>query len=294
MRLIHLSDVHVQIDYASLPLRRYGWRRAVAQLEWVGLRRAQRFHNALGALKQIVHEIQELRPDHVLLTGDLTALAVEEEFACARAALEPIARPGLLTVIPGNHDRYTSHAMAGRRFERHFADLLRSDLPAYPGSRGYPFVRLVGGELAVIGLDSTRLAPVPGLSFGSVGGEQRRALARLLDDPAVRDRWICVLVHHAPLHRSGRPDRVSHGLLDGGELLRMLAGRRCTLHHGHVHHRFWHRAVPGRPDVFDAGSSTERGHEGYWLMDLLPDGRLVAEERTPRTPPQVDPCPVTR
>jgi alpha-galactosidase/6-phospho-beta-glucosidase family protein len=67
LRIVHLSDVHVQIDYRRLPLRRYGWRRAVAQLEWVGLGRARRFENALGVLGQIVREIQELAPDHVLL-----------------------------------------------------------------------------------------------------------------------------------------------------------------------------------------------------------------------------------
>lgn len=291
MRIVHLSDVHVQIDYRRLPLRRYGWRRAVAQLEWVGLRRARRFENALGVLQQIVREIQELAPDHVLLSGDLTALAVEEEFACARAALGPLWRPQQLSLVPGNHDRYTAHAMRERRFERHFGDLLRSDLPAYAGPDGFPFVRLVAGELAVVGLDSTRLAPLPGLSFGSLGHEQLRALSRLVDDPAVRDRRLAVMVHHAPLRESGRPDRVTHGLLDGQDLLRLLAGRRASVHHGHVHHRYWHPANAHRPDVFNAGSATEGGHEGYWVIEFEPGGRVSAQRRTPQPAPQVGACP---
>ncbi|MGC4117509.1 MAG: metallophosphoesterase [Myxococcales bacterium] len=291
MRIVHLSDVHVQIDYRRLPLRRYGWRRSVAQLEWVGLGRARRFENALTVLQQIVREILELAPDHVLLTGDLTALAVEEEFACARKALDPIWRPELLTLIPGNHDRYTAHATKERRFERHFGDLLRSDLPAYAGPRGYPFVRLVGQELAVVGLDSTRLAPLPGLSFGTIGRDQLRALSRIVDDPAVRERRLAVMVHHAPLRESGRPDRVTHGLLDGQELLRMLAGRKASVHHGHVHHRYWHPATETRPDVFDAGSATEGGHEGYWVIDFGPQGRVSAQKRAPRPAPSVGCCP---
>ncbi|HEY3444783.1 MAG TPA: metallophosphoesterase [Myxococcales bacterium] len=291
MRIVHLSDVHVQIDYGRLPLRRYGWRRAVAQLEWVGLRRAKRFENALGTLHQIVREILELAPDHVVLSGDLTALAVEEEFACARAALAPLWRPEMLSLIPGNHDRYTAHAARERRFERHFGDLLRSDLPAYAGPHGFPFVRLVSGELAVVGLDSTRLAPLPGLSFGSLGGEQLRALSRLIEDPAVRDRRLAVLVHHAPLRENGRPDRVTHGLLDGPQLLRMLAGRRASVHHGHVHHRYWHPATAGRPDVFNAGSATEGGHEGYWVVEFGPQGRVSAQKRVPRPSPPVGCCP---
>ena len=280
MRIVHLSDVHVQADYRRLPLRRLGWRRAVAQLEWLGLGRARRYAGALAALEEAVAQIVRLAPNHVVVSGDLTALALEEEFVWARAALEPLARPGLLSVVPGNHDRYTAHAAKERRFERHFGDLLRSDLPEAAGSRGYPFVRLVGEELAVIGLDSTRLAPMPGLSFGRVGREQMHALSRLVDAPALRERALCVLVHHAPLRQSGRPDRLTHGLLDGAQLLRLLAGRRCTLHHGHVHRRYWHRSLQGRPHLFNAGSATERGHEGYWIVDWTADGGVTAREQS--------------
>jgi hypothetical protein len=198
----------------------------------------------------------------------------------------------MLSVIPGNHDRYTAHAMRERRFERHFGDLLATDFPARVGPHGYPFARVVGSDLAVIGLDSTRLAPVPGLSFGQLGADQLRALSRLLEEPELRDRWLAVLVHHAPLHRDARPDRMAHGLWDGAELLRMLAGRACSLHHGHVHHRYWHRAAPGRPDVFNGGSATMEGDEGYWLIERGPHG-LCAEMRAPKIVP-VEPCPPAR
>jgi len=179
-----------------------------------------------------------------------------------------------------------------RRFERHFGELLRSDLPAYVGATGYPLVRLVGSGLAVVGLDSTRLAPVPGLAFGSLGSHQLRALSRLVDDPAVRDRHLAVLVHHAPLRESGQPDTVTHGLLDGKELLRLLSGRRCSLHHGHIHRRYWHGADANRPDVFGAGSATEARREGYWVIDLSEDGRVSAEQRVPRPVPYAGPCPL--
>lgn len=282
MRIVHLSDVHVQIDYRQLPLRRYGWRRAVAQLEWMGLGRAKRFEGAREVLGQIVAEIVELRPDHVVLSGDLTAMAVEEEFAGAREALAPIARPGLLSVIPGNHDRYTARAVNERRFERHFADLQSGDLPGLRAATGYPFVKLVGDSLAVIGLDTSRLAPLPGLSFGSVGAEQLGLLARVIDEPVVRDRALCVLIHHAPLRKNAKPDGICHGLHDGARLLSLLAGRRCTIHHGHVHHRYWHPATPNRPHVFNAGSATQRGREGYWVIDIASDGQVSAEKRVPK------------
>ena len=70
--------------------------------------RARKFR--LERLAEVVERAVSLRPDHVLITGDLTTTALRSEFEQAREALEPLARrPGLrATVIPGNHDRYTS------------------------------------------------------------------------------------------------------------------------------------------------------------------------------------------
>lgn len=293
MRLVHISDVHVQVDYRRLPWRRFGWRRVVAQLELAAMGRARLYEGSLSTLRQLVRDALALGADHVVLTGDLTALALGEEFEGAKDALGPLLDdPMRFTVIPGNHDRYTAHSVRDRRFESHFGRLLHSDLPGSAVVDLYPFVRFLGDHLAVVGLDSTRLAPVPGLSFGRVGREQLAALARVLDAPALAGRAVCVLVHHAPLHRDGRPDRLSHGLLDGGALLGLLAGRPGTLHHGHVHHRYWLPAKEGRPHVFNAGSSTQRGDEGFFVLDF--DGpRLVsARAERPSRLPGPEPCPV--
>ncbi len=275
MRILHLSDVHVQLDYLKLPLRRFGWRRAVAQLEFLGLGRSRQYLGAERTLERIVKQAQEQKVDHVILTGDITGLALEEEFALAKQALGPLAEdPSRFSIVPGNHDRYTAGAAVGRRFERYFGHLLKSDLPRYTLDSGFPFVRLVGESLAIIGLDSTRMPPVPGLAFGVLGKEQLAALAALIDAPELRSRALCVLIHHAPLSRAGREDHVLHGLWDTGALLKLLAGRTASIHHGHIHHRYWHRATREHPHIFNAGPATCRGEEGYWLIDF--DGEKLA------------------
>ncbi len=270
-----MSDVHVQVDCFRRPNpHRLGWRRAVAQLELKGLGRARQFDEAERLLARIAGQVGRLGVDHVVLTGDLTALAMDEEFERAKAALGPLALdPSRLSVIPGNHDRYTVNSARQRRFERYFGNLLGSDLPRHAGPSGYPFVRLLGREGAVIGLDSTRVPPFPGLAFGQVGTDQRRRLEEILRAPELAGRMVCVLVHHAPLLANGKPDAWSHGLRDAASLLRMLAGRPCTVHHGHVHHRCWLKATPQRPDLFNAGSSTMRGREGFWIVEL-DEGRV--------------------
>lgn len=280
IRLAHASDVHVQVEVPRTQgLLRLGWRRALAQVELAGLGRARRFAEAERVLSRIAAAMAGSGVDHAVITGDLTCLAYEEEFERAKAALGPLAEdPGRLSIIPGNHDRYTLNAARERRFERHFGPLLRSDLPRFCGPQGYPFVRLLGREAAVVGLDSTRLAPFPGFAFGQIGREQLARLSALLDAPELRGRSVAVLVHHAPLLESGRPDTVTHGLRDAGALLRALAGRPCSLHHGHVHRRYWLKANASRPDVFNAGSSTMSGREGFWVVELDEGGARGARE----------------
>jgi hypothetical protein len=62
-------------------------------------------------------------------------------------------------------------------------------------------------------------------------------------------------------------------LLDADALLELLPGPRFAVLHGHIHHRYHHPATATRPHLFCAGSSTQAGREGYWLIDV--DGGTV-------------------
>jgi hypothetical protein len=77
---------------------------------------------------------------------------------------------------------------------------------------------------------------------------------------------VLVLAHHGPAGPSGAFDWNESGLLDAGALLRTLRDRRVVLLHGHSHHRYWHRARPGRPHLIAGGSSTER--PGFWEVHV--------------------------
>jgi hypothetical protein len=48
--------------------------------------------------------------------------------------------------------------------------------------------------------------------------------------------------------------------------------------HGHIHHRYHHPATAERPHVFSAGSSTQRGREGYWVIEVK-DGQVVGGQK---------------
>ena len=276
MKLLHFSDLHVQLpDWRTRPLRQLGALRALATVElWKG--RGKAYDDAADKLAAIARDADDLRADHCICTGDLTQLGMAEEFALARRALGPLAGDAeRFTAIAGNHDRYHPGLP---HFEEHFPEQDRSDLP------GALRVRLLG-EVALICLESPPSPSWPVLAHGRVLPAELAALRLMLARPELRSRCALVLVHHAPMrvHRAPipwvqgapTPDWPWHGLRGGRELLAACAegGVQAVLC-GHVHDRFDLPAAPGRARVICAGSSTERGHEGYWELEVQ-GARLV-------------------
>jgi 3',5'-cyclic AMP phosphodiesterase CpdA len=285
MRVLHCSDVHITRDYRRTPWRELGWRRSVAMLEQtIGGRRSQ-YQHARQALRAIVDDAREQAVDHIVVTGDLTGYATDDEFRDARDALGDFATSReRCSIVPGNHDYFTPGSARSSRFERHFGHLVESDAPEYQRRGPYPFLHLKGTDVAIIGTLSAHVPPVPGMGHGRLGRAQLDALRVLRDDERLHGRAILVLVHHAPFRATGRPDSYLHGLRDAAELLDIFAGPRCAILHGHVHERFHHPPIGTRPHIISAGSSTRRGSEGYWLIDVLGGEIRDVVCRTPELP----------
>ena len=274
MRFLHCSDIHVTQDYASAPFLRLGWRRWLAMLEVTVGGRGNAYAQAKQTLRQIAADVELHGADALLISGDLTGYATTDEFVEARDALGHLADSrATCSVIPGNHDCFTPNAERTRRFEKYFGHLLVSDLPAYQREGAYPFVHLKGDAAAVVGLRSARVQ-LPGFASGTIGPAQLSGLAALLSDHRMAGRAVLVMVHHGPLGARGRPDSRIHGLTDGAALLKLLPGPRFAVLHGHIHERYHHVATDARPHMFCAGSSTQRGHEGYWVI-VVADGVIT-------------------
>src|SRR5437764_13421316 len=94
VRLAHFSDIH--ISAAALAWRRRDWftKRVSswAHLRWFG--RAQRFARADEVLGKLIEELPQRRIDHLVFSGDATALGFEAEFRRAaeilRVGIEPV------------------------------------------------------------------------------------------------------------------------------------------------------------------------------------------------------------
>jgi 3',5'-cyclic AMP phosphodiesterase CpdA len=226
--LAHLSDPHL----APLPTPRprdLAGKRLLGYVNW--RRRRHKVHRT-EHVDMLVRDLKSRAPDHVAVTGDLVNIALEAEFAQARAWLHGLGSPHDVTLVPGNHDAYVRTALAAQATYWH--EFMRDDGAETPALR-FPFVRR-RGSLALIGLSSA-VPTAPFMATGRLGGKQIERLEDILG----RLTGLCrvVLIHHPPFGEPG--DRFKR-LVDAADLAAVLRrfGAEMVLHgHAHVHALNW-------------------------------------------------------
>jgi 3',5'-cyclic AMP phosphodiesterase CpdA len=282
MRVAHFSDLHVLALEGASHTRFLNKR--ITGL--VNLRLKREHKHRPGHLRAVAREVARAKVDHVVITGDLTNLALEQEFEAVRALIEDDLGLGAehVTIVPGNHDLYTRGAMRSRRFSRFFAPYLESDLPELGADIAlgrFPVVKL-RGPLALIGMTSAVPRP-PLVASGELGRAQLDALSRILAHDEVKRRTAVLALHH-PIHNpSSRLKTLLEGLVDAGDLEAVLAplGRGLLLH-GHLHGRM-QRDLPTRSGKLLAVGATSASlhHEdehrmaGFNLYEFDGAGGLV-------------------
>jgi 3',5'-cyclic-AMP phosphodiesterase len=160
-------------------------------------------------LERAIAETNELEPDVVVISGDLTSNGFKEEYALARRYLNGIECDAMI-VIPGNHD---SRNVGYVHFEELFGD--RSSVLRRNG-------------VTIVAVDSTE----PDLDNGQIGRGRYGWIEEQFSDPA--DLRIFVVHHHLlPVPGTGRERNIVH---DAGDALECLqrAGVDLVLS-GHKH-----------------------------------------------------------
>ncbi len=228
VRLAHLSDIHITAP--ELEWTRTDWfnKRLAAWMNFRLLGRGLRFRHANHVLARLVEAIRERHIDHVVFSGDATALGFPAEFKRAAQILQVDSIPGM--AVPGNHDYCTVPAAAAGCFERNFGPWQRG---VRVDEQTYPFVQRVNG-VWLVGVNTATGNRLAWDASGAAGSEQRQRLAQLLAelDPGPR-----ILVTHYPVClASGKPERATHGLRDLAELIEVAARGGVILWlHGHRH-----------------------------------------------------------
>ena len=236
MRLAHCSDLHLLSHDGARWLD-------LANKRWIGAmnllsNRSRHYH--VEAFEHMVEDLNAQGIEHVLCTGDVTNLALEQEFRFARERFDRLAGgPAHVTVIPGNHDAYVAEGIAHFATvfdDYHTSDWSWTDADRDPDDRDddlrWPIVRL-RGDLALIGVTTSRATPWF-TAYGRVGPGQLARLRKLLVDPRLAGKVRLVAIHHPPAGK--RAQNRIRGLRDHEAFAQVIAEAGADLIvHGHEH-----------------------------------------------------------
>lgn len=266
MRFLHCSDIHL-LDLSGVGPLRFLNKRLTGGVN-LALKRRKLHNDAL--FDRMIEQARALSVDRMVITGDLTNLALESEFELVQQRLRSAQLE--ITVIPGNHDAYTRGSTRSRRFEHYLREFMEGERD--PRGGDYPFVQRFG-DVALIGV-STAVATLPLYATGVVGDEQLARLDRVFADLAAKSVFRIVLIHHPVMPGAAKK---RHDLLDleaFGAVIRRH-GAELILH-GHEHRRIeGFIPGPGAPvPVHGIASGTclsERpGREGAFSVYEIADG----------------------
>jgi 3',5'-cyclic AMP phosphodiesterase CpdA len=224
-RIAHLSDIHTLDPQLRRSSTRYRFATKFVSLgRPVDPRaRAKKLLRGLAAAKAS-------GADHFVITGDLTETGDASEFEHFANLLEEAGMPeDSVTLVPGNHDAYTTPA-AWRR-------ALEGPLKRYAGaSASEPGKVIDRGPLALLPIDTSLFQSMV-LAGGLFTRDAATAVQARIDDPALRNKSIVLVMHHPPFEEHNNPlAQWIVGLSGRAHLLEMLARHpRLQLLHGHLH-----------------------------------------------------------
>lgn len=283
MRLIHISDPHLT-SLEGIPPAHFVGKRRLGHASW----RIRRRHRHLRAtLDELCGLITSLRPDVIVVTGDLVHLGLPAEIEEAAHWLKALGPPENVFVVPGNHDVYRADSWAA--VEAHWGEYLR----IAPGSNGEPGywagfpTRLGIDGIEIHGLNTGLPTPVF-MATGELGREQcGRLTERLASAPP---GTLNILAIHHPPAPGAIPERKA--LKDMQHLAPAVGMAHLVLHgHGHFNRFYRQGAVP----VFATGSASKSDapfrcfdisrNERGWRLEMhlhcrTPDGFAVVETQT--------------
>lgn len=220
-------------------------------------------HFVPNLMNRVISEVNDLKPDLVICTGDITDGGLIGEYKTAKAYLDQINAP--LVAVPGNHDARNVGWV-------HFEEMI--------GPRHWKVE--LQGDIIVVGVDSSE----PDLNEGQVGRERYPWLIEQLSSPA----RLRIYVHHhhlLPVPGAGRERSV---VSDAGDLLEVLIRANVNLAlTGHKHVPWVWRLE----DLYIANAGTcsslkLRGHTKPCYNVIRVDGtEVTVTQKLPFGPGQV-------
>jgi len=225
-RIAHLSDTHILDPRPSRT--RSGWSMRVRFLS---------FGRPLDAearrekLKRSLDTARQAGAQHFVLSGDLTEIGIPGEYETLAEVLHDSGiAPDRMTLVPGNHDLYTSPDAWRWALEGPLAAFAATSArEPGPGK----IVQIAGASL--LPLDATFHQPVT-RSAGMIPDEAIEAIGRRAADPELSKTPLVVIQHHPPFVRKTGALHWLDGLVNASRMMSLLEKfRHLWVLHGHLH-----------------------------------------------------------
>lgn len=187
---------------------------------------------------KIVDEVNSIRPDAIIVTGDLTDEGILPQFERARKELQRFDCKHLV-VVPGNHDyRHTGYLL----FKKFFPNTQIYDMD----------------DVAIITLGTAR----PDRDEGEVGYRQLSWMRKTVEKFKLQKRKLIVAMHH---HLIGIPDTGTDKIiiLDAGDALRVCLESQVDLVLCGHKHRPWVWNL-GSLQIAYAGTASSSRFRGFF------------------------------
>jgi 3',5'-cyclic AMP phosphodiesterase CpdA len=229
--------------------------------------------DAAGRRKKLVCSLDAARrlgANHVVLSGDLTEIGTPGEYETLAEILHDSGiAPEKMTLVPGNHDMYSS-ADAWRW-------ALGGPLSAFARTSATEHGKMV--ELAgatLLPLDATFHQPVT-RSAGCISVEALEAIKVRASDPAFADRPLVAIQHHPPFVRKTHAWHWIDGLIGARSLMSLLERfRHLFVLHGHLHTMVNRALGCGVARILGASAVVDDKDEPRVRVYDVIDGRLAA------------------
>ncbi|HLK38284.1 MAG TPA: metallophosphoesterase [Polyangiaceae bacterium] len=223
-RIAHLSDAHV------LDPRPHRTRSGFSlQTRFLSFGRPLDAEGRRRKLSRALDTARRVGADHYVLSGDLTEVGTPGEYETLAEVLHDSGiAPERFTLVPGNHDVYSSADGWRWALEGPLAAFARTSADK-PGK-----VLDVGGA-CLLPLDATFHQPVT-RSAGRIPDEGLAVIERRAADPALAARPLVVIQHHPPFVRKTSAWQWIDGLINAAHMMALMETfRHLFVLHGHLH-----------------------------------------------------------
>ncbi|EHD13639.1 Putative phosphohydrolase [Commensalibacter intestini A911] len=185
LTIAHISDLHLPLETIQFSKLSLCNKRFLSFLSW----KRRRFGLQKKNLDLVIQDIHAHNPDLVLISGDLTNLALPEEFKQAAEWLHQLPFQKI-RIVPGNHDCLV-------QTQWHDTHAYWTSWTKAYGKDDYPTITKTD-TTAIIGI-STSVPTAPFFASGYIDPDQLERVKEALRKAKEEKLFRIVMLHHPPV-----------------------------------------------------------------------------------------------